>query len=77
MSKIAAISFFSGSLILSQISHAHNDSAYSHDYRAVAANPSWMAGVDGSKRVSELSIPGTHDTMSIRAGDAWQNLTKP
>jgi 1-phosphatidylinositol phosphodiesterase len=75
MSKIAAISFFSGSLILSQISHAHNDSAYSHDYRAVAANPSWMAGVDGSKRVSELSIPGTHDTMSIRAGDAWQNQT--
>lgn len=54
---------------------AHNDGAYNHDYAAVAHNPTWMSRVDGSKRVSQLSLPGTHDTMSIKAGDIWQNQT--
>ena len=71
----ALLGLFTGLLGFSQISIAHNDAAYSHDYRAVASNPGWMAGVDGNKRLSELSLPGTHDTMSIRAGDAWQNQT--
>ena len=69
------LGLFTGLLGFSQVASAHNDGAYSHHYRAVASNSSWMAGVDGNKRVSELSLPGTHDTMSIRAGDAWQNQT--
>ncbi len=71
----ALLGLFTGLLGFSQISIAHNNFAYNHDYRAVASNSGWMAGVNGSKRVSELSLPGTHDTMSIRAGDAWQNQT--
>ncbi|MGR6874921.1 phosphatidylinositol-specific phospholipase C domain-containing protein [Pseudomonas sp. HK3] len=71
----ALLGLVSGLLGFSQIANAHDDDAYSHDYRAVASNPSWMANVDGTKRVSELSLPGTHDTMSIRAGDIWQNQT--
>ena len=71
----AMVGLISGLLAFSSATNAHNDAAYSHDYRAVASNPSWMTGVDGNKRISELSIPGTHDTMSIRAGDAWQNQT--
>jgi len=52
---------------------AHNDGAYSHDSGAVAHNPAWMADVNDATRLSELNLPGTHDTMSIKAGDIWQN----
>ena len=54
---------------------AHNNSAYSHDSGAVANNPAWMAQVNDATRLSELNLPGTHDTMSIKAGDIWQNQT--
>lgn len=75
MRSKALLGLLSGMLGISQLANAHDDGAYSHDYQAVASNPDWMADVDGSKRVSELSLPGTHDTMSIRAGDIWQNQT--
>ena len=75
LGSTALLGLFTGLIGFTQASLAHNDAAYSHDYRAVASNPNWMAGVDGTKKVSELSLPGTHDTMSIRAGDAWQNQT--
>lgn len=52
---------------------AHNDGAYSHADGAVANNQEWMSRVDGSKRLSELSLPGTHDTMSVKGGDIAQN----
>jgi 1-phosphatidylinositol phosphodiesterase len=53
----------------------HTDGAYAHQSSAVASNPDWMKFVDGNKRISELSIPGTHDTMSIKSGAIWQNQT--
>ena len=59
----------------SPVSYAHTDGAYAHEYSAVAANPNWMKFVDGNKRISELSIPGTHDTMSIKSGVIWQTQT--
>ena len=34
-------------------------------------NPYWMAGIPNDRRISELSIPGTHETMSIHPNDAW------
>ncbi|WP_420588700.1 phosphatidylinositol-specific phospholipase C domain-containing protein [Bacterioplanoides sp.] len=64
----AAVSF-------SPATTAHTDGAYAHEAKAVASNPSWMKFVDGNKRISELSIPGTHDTMSIKSGVIWQNQT--
>lgn len=54
---------------------AHNNGAYSHDSGAVGSNPGWMAQVDDGTRLSELNLPGTHDTMSIKSGDIWQNQT--
>jgi hypothetical protein len=32
-------------------------------------NPDWMAGIPDDRRISELSIPGTHDTMSLHQSD--------
>jgi len=71
----AVLGLLTGLLGLSQMTMAHNNGAYNHDYSAVANNPEWMSRVDGSKRVSELSLPGTHDSMSIKSGDIWQNQT--
>ena len=52
---------------------AHNDEAYNHGSGAVASNPAWMAKVSDSTRLSELNLPGTHDTMSVLGGDIAQN----
>jgi len=35
-----------------------------------ATNPDWMRGLAGSRSLASLSIPGTHETMSIHGG-AW------
>lgn len=65
----------SAAMSVAQPALAHTDGAYAHESEAVASNPNWMKFVDGAKRVSELSIPGTHDTMSIKSGAIWQNQT--
>lgn len=67
--------FVSTVVLFSSAATAHTDGAYAHEAKAVALNPSWMKFVDGNKRISELSIPGTHDTMSIKSGVIWQNQT--
>ena len=53
---------------------AHYDSGYSHnaDIDANASAASWMSIVPGVLRLSELSIPGTHDTMARYGGDSAQ-----
>ena len=76
MNKKLLAAAMAGVLGLSaQPAMAHRDGAYNHDYKAVGNQPNWMSRVAGSKRVSELNLPGTHDTMSIVAGDIWQNQT--
>lgn len=35
----------------------------------------WMSWVDGSTKISELSLPGTHETLSHFGGDAVENNT--
>ena len=62
-------------LTLSPLSFSHKDEAYNHGSGAVANNQNWMSRVDGQKRLSELSLPGTHDTMSVKGGDIAQNQT--
>ena len=59
----------------SSFSFSHTDDAYHHDSGAVANNANWMSRVDGNKSISELSLPGTHDTMSVKGGDISQNQT--
>jgi 1-phosphatidylinositol phosphodiesterase len=49
---------------------AHSSPGYSHDSNPGASNPDWMAALPGSELLSQLSIPGTHDTMaSVFGGD--------
>jgi 1-phosphatidylinositol phosphodiesterase len=48
---------------------AHNNDAYYHpffhaDDEAVANYANWMSRLDDEKLLSELSLPGTHDTMA-------------
>ena len=41
---------------------AHNDGAYWHDSGAAARNPQWMLTIGAGKKLTELSLPGTHDS---------------
>ncbi|MBE9030096.1 phosphatidylinositol-specific phospholipase C, partial [filamentous cyanobacterium LEGE 11480] len=58
---------------------AHRHPAYSHNARSVASNPNWMSRISGNKKLSQLSLPGTHDTMSRYGGDIpkTQSMTLP
>lgn len=51
---------------------AHETPAYSHDSGPGRGytNPGWMARLANGVKLSQLSIPGTHDTMSHHGGDA-------
>lgn len=51
-----------------ECSFAHEHSGYSHDSTIGYTNPDWMSHIKDSVRLNELSIPGTHDTMSIGYG---------
>ncbi len=51
---------------------AHESPAYSHDAQARTSNPDWMSRLPDTLLLSQLSIPGTHDTMSFYGGDAVQ-----
>ncbi len=55
-------------LSLSEISHAHNNRGYSHGGEAKTSNPGWMTSLKDDVPLSELSIPGTHDSMSREHG---------
>lgn len=52
--------------------HAHNNGAYSHDPQFNAYHGDWMQSVSSTRRLKDLSLPGTHDTMSFYGGDAVQ-----
>lgn len=43
---------------------AHEHSGYSHDSTIGYENPNWMKSINGNTKLSQLSIPGTHDSMS-------------
>lgn len=38
--------------------------AYSHERSVAVARPDWLAGVSGAKRLHELNLPGTHDSVT-------------
>lgn len=68
---------FALSLLLfaaASIAVAHDHSGYYHgdafSNGQASNNPNWMAGIPGTRKISELSIPGTHETMSKYGGDA-------
>jgi 1-phosphatidylinositol phosphodiesterase len=47
---------------------AHASDGYSHDSTIGATNTDWMAWLPNKALLSELSIPGTHDTGASRFG---------
>ncbi|PFE15276.1 phosphatidylinositol-specific phospholipase C domain-containing protein [Bacillus cereus] len=47
---------------------ANNEKGYSHDSNIGYSNPNWMSKLPGDKKISELSIPGTHNSMSLHGG---------
>jgi 1-phosphatidylinositol phosphodiesterase len=65
VSLISLILIFS----LTEVSQAHRHRSYSHDDRDPRAdNPNWMSALPDTVRLSQLSIPGTHESMSHFAG---------
>lgn len=60
--------------LLATAALAHETPAYSHDSGPGHnyTNPDWMAKLGNGARLSQLSIPGTHDTMSHYGGDIAQ-----
>jgi 1-phosphatidylinositol phosphodiesterase len=62
--KVCLILIFS----LTQVSQAHEHHSYSHDGGRRANNPNWMSILEDSVLLSELSIPGTHESLSFFGG---------
>lgn len=59
-----------------QIVSAHYDTAYWHETYNTVNNSRWMENIDGKTRISELSIPGTHDSMAYRSDLAFIDNTR-
>jgi 1-phosphatidylinositol phosphodiesterase len=51
--------------------------AYTHRSTSGTSNPSWMSNLPDSRRLSQISMPGTHDTMSFYGGDIVQTQSLP
>lgn len=49
---------------MSTLVYAHYDTAYWHDQSSSGDNRKWMESLSGQLKLSEISIPGTHDSMS-------------
>lgn len=47
---------------------SHDNAAYSHDSKRKSNRPNWMVGVFDTTPLSKVSIPGTHDSMSLHGG---------
>ncbi|KQW48236.1 hypothetical protein ASD88_25970 [Pelomonas sp. Root662] len=58
---------------------AHDDGAYWHESAAAARNPQWMLTLGAAKKLTELSLPGTHDSGTYPGvgGDIAQTQTMP
>jgi len=57
-------------VLLVSVAHAHWGWGYHYSSTACADNPDWMADLPDHWHISELSIPGTHDTYS-KWEDSW------
>jgi 1-phosphatidylinositol phosphodiesterase len=63
--------------LLVGVASAHDNPGYSHDAEGKTSNPDWMAGLKDDTLLSQLSMPGTHDTMSFYGGDITQTQSMP
>lgn len=44
---------------------ANNNQGYAYESSIGYSNPNWMSRISGSKKISELSIPGTHGSTAL------------
>ena len=68
-----AVAFLAAGSVNSECQSAYDDDAVNtggHTIDAVANNPRWMTPLPDSLKLSELSLPGTHDTCALW-GMAW------
>jgi 1-phosphatidylinositol phosphodiesterase len=65
---ILAAVLAAASVALATSASASTTDAYSHDSTIGASNPAWMSWLSSNASLSELSIPGTHDSGASRAG---------
>jgi len=63
------------SLSFASVSLAHESPGYAHDARVLTRNPDWMGKLKDDVKLSQLSIPGTHDTMSRFGGPIVETQT--
>lgn len=59
------------------IIYSADSDAYSHQSTTKIDNSDWMKNVKGSKKISELTLIGTHDTMARYGGDNVQAQSLP
>lgn len=62
----------SSNIFYSEKTFAHATPAYSHETTVGYSNLNWMASIPDDSKLSTLSLPGTHDTMSFYGGDVVQ-----
>lgn len=58
--------------LVSPATASHSHGAYSHGATAGAYNKDWINNLSDSLTLRQLSIPGTHDSMSFYGGDIVQ-----
>jgi 1-phosphatidylinositol phosphodiesterase len=61
---LALMSLVLGSSVIPVLGHNYGRGGYDYDQIIENEKPDWMASLPDSMRISELSIPGTHDTMA-------------
>ncbi|WP_345197531.1 phosphatidylinositol-specific phospholipase C [Kistimonas scapharcae] len=68
--------YFSKSLLVCAVALSPvivaDDRGYYHGEGPIADNSDWMAILPGDKRLSRLSLPGTHNSLSFYGGDIVQ-----
>lgn len=76
MKKIKNI-LLMASMLLGANAHAIDYEAYTHKSSSGYRNTDWMASLPDTRRVSEISMPGTHDSMAFYGGDIPQTQSLP
>lgn len=67
---------FALAMLPAERASAHYDTAYYHEEQQASNNADWMSGLRDNARLSELSIPGTHDSMSHRSDLSFIDNTR-
>src|SRR6266487_4141969 len=65
------------SLLVPFAARADDTRSYNSADTVETSHPDWMRWVPDNKRLSELSLPGTHDTMALYGGGIAETQSLP